>query len=173
VENTTFTGMTFTDEPDLVAEGEYEFVIDSADKKKSKAGTSEFLSLKLKIRTDVPQAHQGRILFLTVFKDKDRPEWYDFRTLKTIIQTQKVTYSDGRKWSVSFETPDDCIQYLIGLKLRASVIHETYDNGAGDGGVKASIVKSSFKPTAVVSTSATTTSDTVETPNLSDDSLPF
>lgn len=149
MENNLFTGMVFTDEPDIVAEGEYEFVIDTAEKKKSKNGSTDYLTLKFKIRNDVNQGSRGRVLFVNVFRDKENPQWYDYSTLKRIIATQKKEMPNGQKWSVSFEICDDCIQYLIGLKMRASVIHETYMDDSGDEHTKASIIVKSFKPTAV------------------------
>lgn len=170
---TIFTGMTFTDEPDLVPEGTYEFVIDSADKTMSKSGTTDYLKLKLKIRADVNQGSKGRVLFVSVFRDKQNPAWYDYNTLSKIIVTQKprTTVPGAPKWSVSFDTCDDCIQYLTGLKLKATVAHETYENADGEEVERAVVVRGSYKPTDFPETGVV--KENTDKLEVADSDLPF
>lgn len=167
-----FTGMTFSDEPDLVPEGDYEFVIESADKTLAKSGTTDYLKLKMKIRDDVDQSSKKRVLFTNIFKDKENPQWYDYSTLRNIILTQKPkVQSPGQpKWSVSFETCDDCVQYLVGLKLRATVVHETYINGDGEEATRAVIARGSYKASEHPQTGSATATPIADMPT---DDLPF
>jgi len=174
------TVMTFSDEPDLVAEDDYEFVIDNVEKKRSKSGDTDYLSLKLKIRTDVEQPSKGRVLFSTIFRDKDNPQWYDYTALKRLILTQKpAVVQDGKKWGVSFNSCDECIQYLIGINVRARVVHEVFINSNGEEETKAAIDRKSFTRSLAGTTPApATTTTTTPSPSPSpildtNDDLPF
>lgn len=109
-------GLTFADEYENIANGEYEFEI-SAEKKSYKNGTVEALSVKYIIREDVDQKFKKRVIFETIFKDKSNPKWFDTDKLRTLVCTQ----STGKGWKVNFLTCDDCIQYINGIHLRATV----------------------------------------------------
>lgn len=98
---------------ELLPEGEYEACLKSAKKEISKGG-NEYLSLAFEIRKDVPQNGQGRQIFDTVFKDKEKPEYFDRQKLGCIIATQP---NHPKK----FQSEDLAIQYINGINLRIKV----------------------------------------------------
>ena len=98
---------------ELIAEGEYEAKLTSAKKTISKGGT-EYLALTFEIRKDIPQQFQGRLVFDTVFKDKEKPEYFDRQKLGCLISTQP-------NHPKNFQSEDLAIQYINGINLRIKV----------------------------------------------------
>ena len=54
---------------DLIPEDDYEVFVESAEERPTNSGRLQ-LSVKLRIRDDVPQKCQNRLLFLDIFKKK-------------------------------------------------------------------------------------------------------
>lgn len=105
--------------------GEYEVVL-KAERRTTKDGSKDFLSLDFKIRDDVNQNFRGRHVFDTAWRDKNRPLWFDLIKLNKLVKTQKgtETYKD------EFSDVDECILYLNGLNMRITIEKE-YDNVTG------------------------------------------
>ena len=103
------------DEYELIKEGYYEVVLDTAEVRSYKSDASKkYLSLKFIIRQDVEQPHSGRTIYESVFKDKANPDQFDHRKLQKIILTQKGKDTFQNK----FANEDELIQYINGLTMQ-------------------------------------------------------
>lgn len=110
-------GYEFSDreEFELIKEGTYEVVLDTAEVRSYKSDSSKkYLSLKFIIRQDVEQPHAGRMIFESVFRDKANPDQFDHRKLQKIILTQKGKDTFQNK----FANEDELIQYINGLTMQ-------------------------------------------------------
>jgi len=106
---------------ELVPDGDYEVHLDTAEKKTSKSG-KEMLSLTFKIREDVPQAGQGRLIFDNVMRDQIKTDYFDVAKVGCIISTQP-------NHPKSFQSEDQAIQYINGIDLIIQVSHTDGTDG--------------------------------------------
>lgn len=124
----TSTAKTFSEfaEEDLIEAGTYEVVLEAEKREFGENKENIGLFCKFRIRNDVDQAYKGRVVFDMIWKDKDQVEWkdwFDHRKLHKIILTQE-------KPKLSFNNPDECIQYINGLSMRIN-IEKTFDDYRG------------------------------------------
>ena len=120
------------EERELIDEGVYEVVLDTAEVRSYKSDSSkQYLSLKYIIRQDVEQKFCGRWVFESVFRDKNNPDQFDHRKLQKIILTQKGKDTFQNK----FANEDELIQYINGLTMQIHIsvkdpddYHETQYN---------------------------------------------
>lgn len=106
-----FTGEKQKTDFELVRKGVYEFRL-SAEWKQF--GNDEpFINLSYKIRDDVTQDFQKRVIFGGIYKNKETHE-FPTGTINSLLSTQKEPRTN-------FEDYDDLIQYLNGLCFRAEV----------------------------------------------------
>ena len=114
---------------ELIPCGEYEVFIEQAEERPTKSGRPQ-LSVRLKIRDDVKQPCQGRILFLNIFQktpekltDADRQVGnYNYSHLYRLLDVTGILHS-GKE----FESMSDICRLLAGKELRVTVHHETYN----------------------------------------------
>lgn len=118
------TAKTFSkDEFETVPTGEYEVTLESADAKaygptQDKIG----LSCKFRIRSDVLQKGAGTVIYETLWLDED-PEWSGWFNHKKL---QKILLSQANP-KLDFRDCDECVQYINGLSMIASVVEEFDD----------------------------------------------
>lgn len=120
-------GYEFSDkaEYELLKEGDYEVILDTAEVKTYKSDSSKrYLSLKFIIRVDVEQPHNGRTIYETVFSDKENPSQFDHRKLQRLILTQKGKDT----FQTKFANEDELIQYLNGLTMRIHINRKEADD---------------------------------------------
>ena len=85
------------------------------------------LSVKLRIRDDVPQKCQNRLLFLNIFKKKTpneldmQVEGYNYSHLYHLLDVSGLLAR-----GMQFESMSDICHALVGCELRVTVRHETY-----------------------------------------------
>jgi hypothetical protein len=114
---------------ELIPCGDYEVFIEQAEERPTKSGRPQ-LSIRLKIRDDIQQACQGRILFLNIFQktpeklnDMDRQVGnYNYSHLYHLLDVTGILTS-GKE----FEDMNDICRLLIGKELKVTVHHETYN----------------------------------------------
>lgn len=114
---------------EIVPVGEYEVYVESAEERPTSKGRMQ-LSVKLRIRDDVPQACQNRILFLNIFQktpekltDADRQVGnYNYSHLYHLLDVSGI-FASGKE----FESMDDICRLLAGCELRVTVHHETWN----------------------------------------------
>lgn len=103
---------------ELIKEGWYEVVLDTAEIKTSKKNpSSKYISLKFIIRQDVQQPSCGRVIYENIFPDKTNPSQFNKVKLQSIILTQKNT----KDFRTKFANNDDLVQYLNGLLMQVYI----------------------------------------------------
>lgn len=105
---------------DLIPEGDYEVVLETAEIKKTKDETKRYINCMFKIREDVEQGSKGRVVFDTIWSDRENPNQFDKRKLHKILLTQ------GPNGKYSFADDDEIVQHINGLTM---IVHVN-KNGA-------------------------------------------
>ena len=151
---------------ELIDDGDYEFVISKVEPRESNKNgkVTKRLSLTFKIRDDIEQKFKGRCVFFTIFGREGDP-YYDFHVVNKIIITQ---LKDKEK--KYFDSVDEVLQYLQGLKLVATVSSEYDDFRDEDRNV---IVEDSFKRSNVGDGEGPVHAKNVESIAVDDSDIPF
>lgn len=114
-----------TEEYSIIENGEYEATLDKIDVKTSKNG-NKYATLTYRIRDDVEQKFQKRILFDNLFKEKDAngnaTEYYNRKRLTKII---KAIFPENTP--LNFNTIDDIFDEIVDHKLIIVVNHSHDD----------------------------------------------
>lgn len=97
---------------ELIEPNEYEFLLNVEWKKQNNGRT--YLNCAYRIRKDVEQKYQGRLVFDAIYRSKNNPEELTPSKIKAILDA----IPNGRK---NFEDYDELVQYLNGVELRATV----------------------------------------------------
>ena len=156
---------------ELIRQGTYEVTIIEAVVKSYKTdSTKQYLSLKYLIRLDVEQPHGNRVIFESIFRDKNFPTKFDNRKLQKIILTQK-----GKEtFQTEFANEDELIQYLNGLNMQITINQKEPDDYRNE--PYNEVAYMSYKPSAVVyQTIGQQPASKPSAPkiDISDDLLPF
>lgn len=126
---------------DLIPEGQYECTAKCEGEKIKVSGTKS-IALSWRIREDVLQLCQGRVIFDDIYPDKNDPSKYNDRKIYDIIfggQNQ-----NDPKSRFKFDDYDDLCQYLNGINMLIKVEINEYN------GVKRNRVAfSGYSPTKV------------------------
>lgn len=107
---------TFTKEENsygLLPEGEYEVVIERIEEQVSKNGKKN-ISIMFRVRDDIQQEGVNRVLFESIWKEKDT-DFYNRKRLNQLIGTQH--FQDG----TVFKDINDVLNNLKGVYLIAVV----------------------------------------------------
>lgn len=106
------TNETEKKEFDLIEPGDYEFLLNLEWKKQKNGNT--YLNCAYRIRKDVEQKYQGRLVFDAIYRSKNNPQELNPTKIKAILNA----IPNARK---EFEDYDELIQYLNGVELKATV----------------------------------------------------
>lgn len=98
----------------LVVEGEYEATIEKVVEAQTPSGKKK-LDLVFRLRADIEQEHQNRIIFETIWQEKET-SFYNRKRLNQLLGTQEV--EDGKK----FNNIQEIIGLLVGGKIKVKVI---------------------------------------------------
>lgn len=103
----------------LIKQGEYEVQIVGIDFRETSNG-KEFLSIAMKIRDDVDQPSQNRLLFDNIWREKDNPDYFNRKRVGSLLGTQ------GK--DIEAESIEEVIEILEGSYLIAvvSIVHNDY-----------------------------------------------
>ena len=104
---------------ELIEPGRYEVVIDSAEWAKTKSSEETYMNLVFRIRKDVEQPNKGRLVFKSIFKRRDTGEFPEDE-----ISQMLGTIENPKR---DFETYDDVLQYLCGLKMSVEIVIQPAD----------------------------------------------
>lgn len=154
---------------DLVPSGTYEATADCQGVSMNNFG-EEVIRLSWKIRTDVEQQAQGRIVFDDIRREKDDPERFSDRKLYDIIYGGQSKDNPNSKFK--FDDYDEICQHLNGLNMKIDVDIKTANSGR-----RFNVVRfGGYHPTEA--TGKTVGQPAVQTKNteaieVSDDDLPF
>lgn len=154
---------------ELIPEGEYECTAECSGEKTTPTGT-ELISLSWRIRSDIPQNCQGRLIFDDIYRDKNNPSAYNDRKIYDIIFGGQE--QNDPKSRFKFEDYDDLCQHLNGLNMRISVEINEY-NGVKRNRVKFSGYKPSQAKAQVLGAQPTSTVVASEGLDALDDDVPF
>lgn len=111
-----------TEEFEPIEEGTYEVVVDSAQESTTKSGRPVF-KVRYRIRRDVEQAFQNRVVFDDLYK-AEGDDHYNQRRLNSILKAIGGV-QDGQ----TFETIGDIARFIAGGELRVRITKEedSYD----------------------------------------------
>lgn len=103
----------FSNKPeyDLIAEGDYETILESAEITSTPDGSKRYIALKFRIRADVEQAYKGMSIRDTIWADKINPNQFDNKKLHKILLTQ------GPNGKYKFADEDEIVQHINGLTM--------------------------------------------------------
>lgn len=148
---------TYTSENKLIKEGAYECFIEKIVLGTTKNGT-ENISINLRVRSDIEQECKNRVIYDTIWKEKENPEFFDRRKINRLLGTQKV--AEGTTYS----SVDEIIDFLKGKTLCVNLGVRFSDyKGADENYVKF------YTSTKVVEQTFTTN----ESVDITEDELPF
>lgn len=113
---------------DLPPDGDYEVVVEKAEVRKPQSeGGQQRISLQLRVRDDVEQPFQNRVIFDNIWPDRENPEEWDGRKIYELIHTGQNVRADGTSddpnVQTKFDDGEELIQYLNGLHYRVNVRH--------------------------------------------------
>lgn len=101
------------EEYELLKDGEYECVVDNIRIAETTTG-KEYINLTFKIRDDIEQEYQGRLIFESIWKEKDS-DYFNRKRLNKILQTQaEIGYvKEGQE----FKDIEDVLDTIAGSFL--------------------------------------------------------
>lgn len=97
----------------LVDKGKYEAVVEKIEIKTASTGTV-YLNIQYRIRSDVDQPYGNRVIFETIFKEKDS----DYFNRQRLTKLVKATCENS---DLYFESIDDILESIAGKKLIINV----------------------------------------------------
>jgi hypothetical protein len=108
---------------DLIKEGEYEAFVEKALIKETLTGKQK-IALQFRIRSDVNQESQNRVVFEDIWKERENPQFFNRKRINQILGTQH--FEDGK----SFETVEKLLEAIIGANLiiKIGIEHDDYRN---------------------------------------------
>lgn len=112
--------------PELIPEGDYEIVIESAMETATDRGYP-FLSIRCRVRGDVPQQCGGKLIFWDLWPKKTpttEDQAVQGYSYKQIMSLSKAV---GLASGTQFNTLDDWCDALVSRAVRVSVQHDTYN----------------------------------------------
>lgn len=149
------------EEYELLPDGDYEVILDTAEIKKTNDGSKKYVSCAFLIRSDVEQQGKGRRIFDNIWQDKEDQSKFDLRKLHKILLTQ------GPSGRYSFADDNEVVQFINGLNM---IIHiEKRDADEYHEEAYNQIKYLSYKPSKSQPKTLSTTTQTVEVPSYTAD----
>ena len=147
---------TQVNEYGLIAEGLYEVILEKAETKTLPSG-KEKIGIMFRIRSDVDQAFQNRVVFEDIWKERDT-EFFNRKRLNMLMGTQN--FENGK----TFNSIAELIDALTGAFLQINVT-KSYDDYRQEEVNGISYYRSSeHKPQTVAETQPS---------DISEDDIPF
>lgn len=155
---------TFTKENDysLLNEGEYEVIIERIEEKVTQNGKKN-ISIMFRVREDLEQEGKNRILFESIWKERDT-DFYNRKRLNQLIGTQH--FEDGK----TFKDIADVLDNLKNAYLIVNVKQVYNDYKQEDENSIAYYKSSNHLPKALSAESVSKNTKGIEIP---DEDLPF
>lgn len=104
----------------LIADGEYEAFLDVIQIKQAGTGT-KYINVQVRIRDDIEQAHQNRVLFDAIWENKSTGVFNRQRLTRIL----KACFPENTP--LNFEGVDEILETIAGQKLRI-VVKTEYDD---------------------------------------------
>ena len=155
---------TFTKEENsygLLAEGEYEVVIERVEEKVSTNGKKN-ISIMFRVRDDIEQDGKNRVLFESIWKEKDT-DFYNRKRLNQLLGTQH--FEDGK----TFKDINDVLDNIKGAYLIA-VVKQVYNDYKQEDENGISYYKTSNHLPKALSSQPVKNTEKIE---ITDEDLPF
>jgi hypothetical protein len=159
---------TFEKRPDqysLIVEGEYEVTLELISEASTMSGKKK-LDIAFRIRQDVEQEHQNRVIYEAIWQEKDT-NYYNRKRLNQLLGSQEVT--DG----TTFNSIQEIIDTLKNAKLRVKVIVAFDDYKKTDVNKIAYYSKTQKPNKKLGDITVKDTKQATNKPQLNDDDLPF
>lgn len=92
-----------------------EVFIENAEIKRTERSQKQFINIKFRIRDDIEQENGGRVIYDTIWEEKNNPGVFDTRKISALLQSQ------GENGKYNFEDYDELVQYINGLSMIITV----------------------------------------------------
>lgn len=114
-----FKGAKEKNDYEPVEKGVYEVVL-TAEWKEKADKSGKYINCAFKIRDDIEQKHQGRLVFDGIYESKNKKGVYQPDKIEGILDTiPNANYQ--------FKSYDDVIQYINGIPMKVEVLIEPAD----------------------------------------------
>jgi len=153
------------DQYSLIAEGEYEVTLEQIAEATTMSGKKK-LDIAFRLRQDVEQPHQNRVVYEAIWQEKDT-NYYNRKRLNQLIGSQEV--EDG----TTFNTVQEIIDLLKGSKLIIKVIISYDDYKKADVNKVAYYGKTKKPNKKLADITVKDTKEAKVVTEISDDDLPF
>ena len=112
------------EEYELIGEGDYECTIEKAEFKETPMSHRKKIALTIRIRSDVEQPCQGRIVFDDIWSSSDDDTRYDEIKINRILGTQDIEVG------TEFKTIEDVVKVILGayVKCHIEIKHDNYQD---------------------------------------------
>ena len=104
------------EEYSLIPTGEYEVILEKAEIKTAQSSGKPYINMKFRIRNDVEQPQQGRVIFESIFLGKNSNQ-FDTKKLGAIMNCAVGVWIA----KYSFADDDEVVQYINGLAMRLTI----------------------------------------------------
>ena len=151
----------------VLKEGDYEGILNVFMTASKKSGV-EYVQIEFKIRDDIEQEEKNKIIFDSIFQEKDENGEPNGNFMKWKVNNilGAVLTDNEKAAKIKFDTIDDVIKKINGSKVIAHVVVENNDYTKGEDVNKIKFYKTTKHPSQVL---VEDKSDL----NISDDDLPF
>lgn len=102
----------------VVAEGEYEVVVNKAIENVAQTGT-QFMDIQLIIRNDIDQKHKNQYIFAKVYQSKETQKYHSG-------MVNGVCKALGVPNGTNFKSVDEMMDFFNGKAARVTIKHEEY-----------------------------------------------
>jgi hypothetical protein len=153
------------DQYSLIAEGEYEVAVEQISEAQTQGGKKK-LDIAFRLRQDVEQSHQNRVVYESIWQEKET-SYYNRKRLNQLLGTQEV--EDG----TTFNSIQDIIDLLKGSKLKVKIIVAFDDYKKADVNKIAYYSKTAKPNKKLADITVKDTKEVKQVVEISDDELPF
>ncbi|MBR3889079.1 DUF669 domain-containing protein [bacterium] len=150
-------GYTYNAESSVKKEGAYECFIEKMEIGETQSGVKR-VNITFRIRSDVEQAYKGAVIYDTIWREKENPDFFDRKKVNRLLGTQNV------KEGTTFSSIDEIVGFLTNkfLQVNLGVRFSEYS------GKDENVVKFYSSSKVVAQTFATN-----ETIEITEEDLPF
>lgn len=110
--------LKFSNKPqfDLLKEAKnQEVILEKAEIKKLENSGKQVINLTFKIRDDVEQENKGRVIFDSIWEEKNNPGTFDSKKINALLLVQ------GESGKYDFDDYDELVQFINGMFMQITV----------------------------------------------------
>ena len=161
-------GYTYSkEEYEKMPKGDYECFIESMQLGETLERNEPKINIRLRVRDDIEQNMKNRVIFDSIYLDKNNPNIFDTKKINRILSSQNDIQDNQY-----FETIQDVIDFLVGKTVLISLNYFADKNNADKEYQTLTYKVSKYQPKKFTTTTNKETSSVVDD-LLSEEDLPF